>query len=173
MSGIVLPKILMGFDVVFNGEDYAGKCEKFKLPKNSPILEVLKAGGFTRGLKVKVGESEDWSAEFTTKGLDLGLLTSNSCTPDDQIIKIYGSLKDGDSCNESAFEATFWGQIEEADPGESSTGELGENSVKFAPARIEYKLNGVEIYYEDIMGMVRRINGVDVLEQRRNNLARK
>lgn len=172
MNNIVLPRVLMGFDIIFNGENYGGKCEKFKLPKNSPILEELKAGGFTRGLKVKVGESGDWSAEFTTKGLDLGLLISETCTPDGQEIMIFGSLKDGDSCNEVPFKATLWGQIEESDPGDSSTSELGENSVTFAVARLEYKLDGKEIYYEDIMNMVRRINGVDVLEKRRNNLAR-
>lgn len=166
-----LPMILMAFNVMFNGQDYAGKVKKFKLPKNSPILEELKAGGFTRGLKVKVGENADWSCEFTTAGLDMDLLTSDSCTPDGQEVMIFGSLKEGDSCNEVPFQATFWGQIEEVDLGDGETGTLGENSVQFACARVEYKLNGQEIFFEDIMGMVRRINGVDVLAKRRQNLA--
>lgn len=167
-----LPRILKGFDLYMNGNNYAGVCDKFTLPKNAPKLEELNAGGLSRPLKVNVGFESDWDLTFSAKGLDLDLLILGDCTIDGNEVMILGSVSEGDSCTEHEFKAYFWGQIAESDAGDLENNALSNNDITFAVARVQYFLDGKEIYFEDPMNMIRRINGKDVLEQRRRNLGR-
>ncbi|OYQ75242.1 phage major tail tube protein [Wohlfahrtiimonas sp. G9077] len=169
---IVLPRILRAFDLYVGDNNYAGTCEKIKLPKNSPKLEELNAGGLSRPLKVAVGYDADWEMSFSTKGLDFDLLVNSNCSVDGVPIMILGSLGEGDSCIERAFKAYFWGQIQEADAGDLSLNELSTNDVTLAVARVQYFVDGKEIYFEDPMNMIRRINGKDQLAERRRHLGR-
>lgn len=172
MMNIELPRILRGFDLYLNGRNLAGTCDKFTLPKNSPKLEELNAGGLSRPLKVNVGFDADWSLAFSKNGLDLSLLSEGGCTVDGQEVMLLGSLADGDSCDEKQIKLYFWGQIEEVDQGDVENNALAKNEVKIACARIQYFIDNKEVYFEDTINMIRRVNGVDQLEKRRKNLRR-
>lgn len=169
---IVLPRILRAFDLYVGDNNYAGTCEKIKLPKNAPKLEELNAGGLSRPVKVAVGFESDWDMTFSTKGLDFDILLAGNCAIDGVPIMIKGSIGEGDSCTEHSFKAYFWGQISDADGGDLSINELSTTDVTLACARIQYFLDEKEIYFEDTMNMIRRINGVDHLAERRKHLGR-
>lgn len=169
---IELPRILKGFDLYLNGRNLAGTCDKFTLPKNAPKFEELNAGGLSRPLKVNVGYDADWSLSFSKNGLDLSLLVEGDCKVDGQEVMLLGSLAEGDSCDEKQVKLYFWGQIEEADGGDNENNALSKNEITIACARVQYFVDNKEIYFEDVMNMIRRINGKDVLEKRRRNLGR-
>lgn len=170
---IELPGVLKSFDLYLNGRNFSGTCDKVTLPKNTPKFEVLNASGLTRPLKINVGSEDDWSLSFSKNGLDLSLLTEGDCKIDGQELLFRGSVSMGDSCEEIPVKIYAWGQIGETDQGDLEVNKLAKNEVKIEVARIQYFVNEKEVYFEDVINMIRRINGVDVLEKRRRNLGRK
>lgn len=169
---LTLPSKLSHFDIYFNGSNYGGKCESFTLPTNAKEFETLTAGGLSRPIKIPVGYNEDFTVQFSVKGLDLGLLIEDTCGINEQTIIIRGSLEVADSCEAVPFKGIFTGQLAEYDGGAVTTNELGDGEATFNLVSAEYVLNGEEIYYEHALNMVRRINGVDKLAAKRAHLGR-
>lgn len=158
---ITLPRVLHGFDLAFNGNNYAGTCESFTLPANNPLFEALNAGGLLRPIQVKVGYEEDWEVSWDNKGLDMGLLTATECAVDGQEVIIWGALKDSDDCAVIPARFVFTGQLKEHTPGESKKNELGDGTSRFQVVKAEYYINDQEVLMFDALNYVHRVNGED------------
>lgn len=167
-----LPTRLSHFDLYVDGMNYSGKCESFTLPQNAKEFETLNAGGLSRPIQIPVGYSEEWQVSFSTKGLDLSLLTSDECAINSQSIIIRGSLDLADSCEALPFKAMFTGQLASYDGGENAKNGLAEGEAVFNVISAEYELNGEQIYYEHALNMIRIVNGKDLLAEKRRHLGR-
>lgn len=161
---IVLPRVLSGFDVLFNGDNYAGRCEEFTLPKNAPLFEVLNAGGLLRPLKINVGFEEDWTVSFMIKDLNMDLLSHGSCEVNGNEIVIFGALKDADGCEVIPLRCAFTGQLASYEQNTLKKNELSEGTAEFQCTKVEYYIAGKEVFFMDSLNYIYRVNGEDQLK---------
>lgn len=163
-----LPKSIKGWTCFVDGYGMAGRCTSGKLPVIKTKTESHRDGGMDGEDDLEFG-LEKLEAEYGFAELDrivLGAVGSR-----DKPITLRGSMEAEDGITKIPVIANIRGLVTEADPGEWG-GDPKKSEVKLKQTAAYYRLTigGVEVYEIDIIGGVRRINGVDQLALRRANL---
>jgi len=160
-----IPKVLKNFNVMVNGNTFAGVCESVTLPTLTIKEEDHRAGGMDGTIGIDSGmEKMTLKATFTEHNAALfgrfGLVDGAGT----QFI-FRGAQADDQTAQ--PYTVTASSALRVLAPSEATPG--GKNTVEVTFTLTYYKLeiNGQTVHEIDVMGMKRIINGRDVLQQMR------
>jgi P2 family phage contractile tail tube protein len=168
---MALPKKLKYFNMFFDGDNYFGMVPEIT-PPNSPKNRRLPGGryaGFGCG-----GSGLDAGAldmDITLGGMDAGLMKKwGVTTADGMQVRFAGSYQDDATGDAVPCEIQTRGRFTELDPGSAKVGD--DTSHKYTLKNTYYKLtiNSEEIIEIDVLNMIYKVAGVDVLEKHRANI---
>lgn len=166
---MALPRKLKNFNLLLDGESYAGQATEIVLPKLSRNLEEFRAGGMSGPVSADMG-MQAMSMEFTV-GHDVRVYRQfGTARADGALIRFVGAYQREDSAEVSAVEVVARGRYSEIDPGTAQAGQ--DAPVKVTAALSYYKLtvDGVVEVEIDLMNFVEVVGGVDRLAEQRNAL---
>ena len=166
----MFPTTLKNMNLYIDGKGYAGVIEEIILPKLAIKSEEFRAGGMDAPIKIDMG-MEHLETGFTLKSFDKSTLTHFGLGNGKRVvITIRGGMYSDEDGSEFPVAIKLQGMITEMDFGTWKAGESA--SVKATVALRYYNLNidGEEVHEIDIANMIRKIDGVDYLEQTRKNI---
>lgn len=162
-----LPKSLKGFAAYVDGYGFLGRLGGGKLPIVKIKTEAYRDGGMDSETDLDFG-TEKLESSITFTEYDRAILAAVGKR--NLAITLRGSLED-ESGNDEAIVANLRGLVTEVDPGEWKMGEPKiEAKLNLTPDYYRLTIGGAEVYEIDVIGGVRRIDGVDQIAARRANL---
>lgn len=165
---MALPKKLKYFNLFGNGQSYVGVAESVTLPKLTQKLEAYRGGGMIGAAKVNLGLDDDaLDLEFTMGGLTETFTILLGGSINNVNLRFAGAYQKDDSELYDKYEIVTNGRLKEEDSGEQKQGESSQ--VKYSMACTYYKLtiNSKEIIEIDIINMVYKVDGKDLLAEAR------
>ncbi|SDE41885.1 phage major tail tube protein [Paraburkholderia lycopersici] len=160
---MALPKTLKAFNVFNSGESYVGQVEEIALPKLTRKTEDYRGGGMNGPIKLDFGQ-EGITIELTFGGLMKSILTQYGVLTHDGVqLRFAGAYQAEDNATPDAVEIVIRGRHTEMDFGTAKSGE--KNAFKVSSACSYYKLsiNGETIIEIDLINMIEKVNGDDLL----------
>ncbi len=161
--------ILKNFNLFVDGKGHAGKADEVTLPKLALKTDEIKAGGMDAPVDVEVG-MEKLEPSFSIIGSDPATLalwgvSNGANTP----LRFKGAQKDNTG-KVSAIDVEMRGLIKEVDMGNWKAGEKSIQKFTMNCNYYKFTQDGKVIYEIDILNMIRKINGKDVLAEERKAL---
>ncbi|KAA8734907.1 phage major tail tube protein [Acinetobacter qingfengensis] len=169
---MALPKKLKMMNLYNEGNSYLGQTGEVTLPKLSRKLENWRGGGMNGNVKVDLGLGDDVN-EMTWKlgGLDKLVLQQFGAASVSALgLRFAGSYQRDDTRETDAVEIVVRGRHEEIDFGNAKAGDDTETTIKTIWTYYKLSINGETIIEIDIVGIKEVVNGVDLLEEHRNNI---
>ncbi len=165
-----LPTKLKNFNVFNDGENYIGKVAEVTLPKLSRKMEEWRGGGMNGSIQIDFG-NEAIEMECTYGGLMRRVLEQYGAKKHDAVmLRFAGAYRAEDADPVDAVEVVVRGRYKEIDFGNAKAGD--DTTLKTVLSVSYYKLtiNGADVIEIDIMNMIEKINGVDLLSEIRRAL---
>jgi P2 family phage contractile tail tube protein len=165
----VLPQTLKNFNLSVDGIGHAGHVESISLPKLTNKVEEFRAAGMDGPIELDMGieklETTIVLSDFNPDLIELfGLLVNNNTA-----ITVRGAMQQqGQAAVAAVIQMT--GGFKELDPGEWKPGDKNTLTAKGSVTFYSATVAGEELYYIDLLNMIRRINGVDQLASQRSAL---
>jgi uncharacterized protein len=162
-----LPRKLKNFNVFNDGNSYMGQVAEVNLPKLTRKMEEWRGGGMNAPIKADLGQ-EALSMECTYGGIMRQILEQYGTLKHDGVqLRYAGAYQSDDSDTPDAVEVVVRGRHSEVDPGSSKPGD--DTSMKVVTEISYYKLtiNGEDVIEIDIMNMIEKVKGVDLLAKQR------
>lgn len=169
---MALPKKLKLMNLYNEGNSYLGQTGEVTLPKLSRKLENWRGGGMNGNVKVDLGLGDDVN-EMTWKlgGLDKLVLQQFGAAKVSAFgLRFAGSYQRDDTGETDAVEIVVRGRHEEIDFGNAKAGDDTETTIKTIWTYYKLSINGETVIEIDIVGVKEVVNGVDLLEEHRNNI---
>lgn len=142
------------------------------LPKVTRKFEDYRPGGLNRPVKVDMG-GEALEAEYACGGWVRDIINGfGSMSIEAQRMRFVASMQDDSTGKVHSWEAVIGGRHEEIDMGESKPGDDTEMKGKIAVAFYALYRDGEELIYIDVLGMVERYGGRDIMAEHRAALGR-
>lgn len=163
-----LPRSLKGYTVWVDGYGYAGRLSGAKLPVVKAKTEAYRDGGMDGETDLEFGvEKLEYGLTFSELDANLLALALRRGAG----ITIRGSIEgEGPNAAKTPLVAELRGLNTEADPGEWGDPKKSEVKINGTADYYRLRINGREVYEIDILNLIRRIDGVDQLAERRRNL---
>lgn len=169
---MALPRIIKDSVLTVDGVGYAGSAQITQWPKPAREMADLRTGGMSGTVKIDMGaqsmqmeiEVSDWDSAllklFGAYGVAALQFRINGSAERDDIDGTY-----------HAIEVVGKGRFSEIDPGGQSTRTDIQN-LKYTVelASIKYSEDDAEIFEIDNANYILKVDGKDLLEQRRKNL---
>ncbi len=134
---MALPRKLKNFNLLLDGESYAGVASEVVLPKLTRKTEEFRGGGMNGPVSADMG-LEALSLEFTV-GMDVRVYRQFGISKvDGALMRFVGAWQREDSDQVTAVEVVARGRYTELDPG---TAKAGEAARKFISQVMITKLN--------------------------------
>ena len=156
----------------FDGDNYFGMVPEITPAKLTRKTEDYQAGGMPGSVAVDLGfDAGALDMDITLGGMDAGLLKKwGIATADGMQTRYAGSYQDDSTGEAVPVEIQTRGRFTEMDPGTSKTGD--DTSHKYTLKNTYYKLtiNGEEIIEVDVLNMIYKVGGVDMMEKHRANI---
>ncbi|WP_392565134.1 phage major tail tube protein [Utexia brackfieldae] len=165
---MALPKKLKYFNTFIDGTSYIGEAESITLPKLTQKLESYRGAGMPGAVKINLGLDDDaLELEFTMGGLVPALTKKLGGSISSTSLRFAGAFQQDDSEEYIKYEVEVTGRLKDEDSGEKKQGE--NTQIKYSMAAVYYKLtvDGEEVLEIDIINMVYKVNGKDILESAR------
>jgi len=165
----MIPQTLFNTNLFVDGMSFAGDVPELSLPKVSVKTEAYRAGGMDAEIDMDMG-LEKLEASFSTNGVRkeamkwFGLADGTAFNA-----SFRGSFK-GQKGEFTGVTATLRGMLKELDPGSWKPGDKAEFKYSISVTYYKLEIDDVVIYELDPVNSVRAINGVDQLQQMRNQL---
>lgn len=157
-----LPRNLKQMMLFVNGV-WVAENVAMTLPKLTRQFEEYRGGGMNRPVMIDMG-GEALEAEWTCGGFVREVLRQYGApTVNGVQLRFVASLQNDDTGAITAVEVVMRGRHQEIDRGESKPGEDTEMKVKTACAYYKESWNGRTEVEIDVLGMVERIGGVDIM----------
>lgn len=157
-------------DLFIDGR-WAAENTSVTLPKIGRKREEYR-GGLNRPVKFDMG-GEALEAEWTCGGWVRDIITGMGATTLDGVqMRFVASLQDDSTGAINSWEAVIGGRHSEIDLGESKPGEDTEMKGKTDVVFFQLTRNGEELVYIDVLNMIERIAGVDIMAGHRAALGR-
>ncbi len=157
-------KDMMLFNEAMN---YMGQCQTVTLPTLTRKTEEVRLAGMNAPVSVDMG-MEALSLSFTCPGPMLHVLRQwGNPRVDGVYLRFAGNYQMDDSAAVDHVEVIVRGRHTEMDFGDQEVGELGSFTVNSALAYYKLVWNGRTEIEIDPLNMIERVNGVDLLAQRR------
>ena len=169
---MALPRKLKHMNLFNEGESYMGLVGAVTLPKLTRKLEAWRGGGMDGTAKVDLGMGDDGiQLEWTLGGLDLTLIKQYGAVSANDIgLRFAGSYQQDDTGETIPVEVVVRGRHEEIDMGEAKPGEDTEHKVTTAATYYKLVVNGVDVIEIDVLAMIFKVDGKDLLEEHRANI---
>jgi P2 family phage contractile tail tube protein len=164
---MALPKKLKNMNVFNDGISWLGEVAEVQLPKLARKFEDYRAAGMDGAVGVDMG-MENLEMEITAGGfITQALLQFGSTKVDGVSQRFAGAYQQEDTGQVTAYEIYMRGRWQEVDMGKAKPGDDTEVKLKARLAYYRLVANGVDLIEIDLMGMVFKVNGVDILEEQR------
>lgn len=164
---MALPKKVKNFNLFNDGESWLGQVPEIQLPKLSRKFEDYRAAGMDGAVGVDMGQ-ENLEAEITAGGIIKQALLQFGTTSVNAVpLRFAGAYQQDDTGQVTAYEIHMRGRWQEIDTGKAKPGDDTEVKLKARLAYYRLVENGVDLIEIDLMGMVFKVNGVDILEEQR------
>lgn len=168
---MAFPEKLKQADLYIDGR-WCAEHTAVTLPKLNRKLEEFRGGGMNRPVKVDMG-GEALEAEWTCGGWVREIIRGFGATSiDGQRMRFVASVQDDSTGAVHSWEAVIGGRHEEIDMGEAKPGEDTEMKGKTAVAFFSLTRDGEELVYIDVLGMIERYGGTDIMAAHRTALGR-
>jgi P2 family phage contractile tail tube protein len=161
----MLPQSIRAMNLSVAGKGYLGAVEEVVLPKLKIKTQEFKAGGMDTPIELDHG-LEKLECSFTMANYDPDLFKAFDITPGKQVAIVMRGAIEEDS-KTTAIELKLEGGFKEMDMGTWKSGEMVKLKVQMALKKYELLSDGQEQIFVDVLNMVRRIQGVDLLEAAR------
>lgn len=161
----MLPRHLRNFTAFVDGVGQAGSIESLTLPTLALTTDTHRAGGMDGVVEIDLGmELLELSATFAS--YDAILFSQFGGLDAGRTVVIRGSIqRQGEAAQPVVIRMV--GSVKNLDRGEWAAGSKASNTATWTLQRYQETINGVEVAYIDVVGMIRRINGVDQLASQR------
>lgn len=160
---MALPHKLKYMNLFNDAASYMGEVAEVVLPKLTRKMEEWRAGGMGRPLMIDMG-GEALTIEWTCGGLMLDVFKQYGIVKHDGVqIRFAGSYRAEDKDDPMAVEIVIRGRHSEIDPG---TAKVGDDTAFKVTSQVSYyklTINGEVLVEIDVIGMVEKIGGVDLL----------
>lgn len=164
---MALPRKLKNMNVFANGVSWLGEATAVTLPKLTRKMEDFRAAGMNAPIAVDHG-MEKLEAEVTCGGIMITAIASMGATVHDGLLlRFAGAYQREDTGAVDAVEVIMRGRWSEIDPGDAKPGDDTEHKLKAMLSYYELRINGAELVLIDIVNMVERWSGTDVLADQR------
>lgn len=167
---MALPRKLKNLNLFNDGHSYMGVVKSVTLPKLTTKTEEWRGGGMDIPVDVDMG-MEKLTVELTLGGYDAQVMKQfGAIGVADTLLRFTGALQRDDSGEVTAVEVVMRGRFTEIDKGDAEAGE--DTEVKLTASLSYYKevMDGEELVEIDALTMVKKVNGVDLLEPYRRAL---
>jgi P2 family phage contractile tail tube protein len=165
----MIPQTLFNQNLFIDGISFSGDVPELSLPKVKVKTEGYRAGGMDGEIDMDMG-LEKLECSFSTNGVRKEALKFFGLA--DQTA-FNGSFRGSFKEQKGRFVgtiATIRGMLIEVDPGSWKPGDKAEFKYAVSPSYYKLEIDGVVIYEIDPVNSVRVIDGVDQLQQMRNQL---
>jgi P2 family phage contractile tail tube protein len=165
----MIPQTLFNQNLFIDGVNFQGDVPELSLPKVAVKTEAYRAGGMDGEVDMDMG-MEKMEASFSTNGVRkeamkfVGLADQTAFNG-----SFRGSFKEQKGRFVGTV-ATVRGMLREVDPGSWKPGDKAEFKYTVSVSYYKLEIDGVVIHELDPVNSVRVINGVDQLQQMRNQL---
>lgn len=164
---MALPNSLKNFNVFNEGKSFMGIVEELKLPKLSRKMEDFRGGGMDGPVELDMGQ-EKLEIEQICGGFVVDAYSQYGCTKVAGImLRFAGAYQREDTGDVLAVEIVVRGRHKEIDGGDAKSGDKGKTSIKSVLSYYKLTVDGKEIIEIDLLGMIFKVNGVDMLEKQR------
>lgn len=164
---MALPKKLKNMNVFNDGLSWLGQIPEVQLPKLSRKFEDYRAAGMDGSVGVDMGQ-ENLEMELTAGGvLKDALLQFGSIKVDSVPMRFAGAYQRDDTGEVTAYEVFTRGRWQEIDMGKAKAGDDTEVKLKSRLAYYRLVENGTDLIEIDLMSMIFKVNGVDILLEQR------
>lgn len=167
---MALPRKLKGLNLFNDSNNYQGVVTAVTLPKLSRKLDAYRGGGMNGAAFVDNGLDDDaLDMEWTISGIDDLVLKqwgASAAVP----LRFAGSYQRDDTGEEIAVEIEVRGRHQAFDFGEAKQGEDTETKITTKNTYFRLTWDGKELMEIDTINMIEKVDGTDLLEQRRKNL---
>lgn len=167
---MALPRKLKGLNLFNDSNSYQGVVTAVTLPKLSRKLDAYRGGGMNGAAFVDNGLDDDaLDMEWTIGGIDDLVLKqwgASVAVP----LRFTGSYQRDDTGEEIAVEIEVRGRHQAFDFGEAKQGEDTETKITTKNTYFRLTWDGRELMEIDTINMIEKVDGTDLLEQRRKNL---
>ncbi|KQM88458.1 hypothetical protein ASE67_01480 [Sphingomonas sp. Leaf23] len=168
---MAFPEKLKQADLFIDGR-WVDEMTSVTLPKIGRKFEDFRGGGMNRPVKVDMG-AEAMEAEWVVGGFVAALIGGfGAMSIEGQQLRFVATTQDDRTGAVHSWVAVIGGRHEEIDMGEFKSGEDTEMKGKTAVAFYSLHRDGVELVYIDVLGMVERYGGIDIMEAHRTALGR-
>lgn len=165
-----LPSKLKGFNVFDGGVSYMGQVAEVVLPKLSRKMEAWRAGGMNGSIDIDFG-NEAIEMECTYGGLMKDVLKQYGHKKHDGVmLRFAGGYQAEDSDDVDAVEVVVRGRYKEIDFGTAKGGDDTTFKTMCSVSYYKLTINGADVIEIDIMNMVEKIDGDDILAKLRRAL---
>lgn len=165
----MIPQILFNTNMFVDGMSFQGDVPELSLPKVAVKTDSYRGGGMDGEIDMDTG-LEKLEASFSTNGVRKEALKWFGLA--DQTA-FNGSFRGSFKGQKGAFTgvvATLRGMLKEVDPGSWKGGDKAEFKYSIGVSYYKLEIDGVVMFEIDLVNSVRVINGVDQLQQMRNQL---
>ncbi|MFY9328510.1 MAG: phage major tail tube protein [Georgfuchsia sp.] len=164
---MALPNTLKNFNLFNDGASYMGIAEEVKLPKLSRKMDEFRGGGMNGSASIDLGQ-EKLEMEFTCGGIMRQIFEQYATTKINGVmLRFAGAYQRDDTAEVQAVEVVVRGRHSEIDPGDSKAGDRTKLVTKSALTYYKLSIDGDEVIEIDILNMIEKINGVDMLAEQR------
>lgn len=167
---MALPKKLKFFNLFNEGGSYLHQVTELTLPKLARKMEEFRPGGLDTPIKIDMG-GEALQCEWTCGGIMEDAIKQFGAQQHDAVgLRFAGSYQAEDAPDPVAVEVVMRGRHSLIDLGNAKTGD--ETTFKSTTELSYYKLSisGKEVIEIDVMNMIHKVNGVDILAKHRSAL---
>ncbi|RWC28170.1 MAG: phage major tail tube protein [Mesorhizobium sp.] len=159
-----LPRQLKAFNLYFDGDSYAGRCDSITLPAITLLMEEHRAGGMDAPKKLELG-MEAMTASIILSDYDPRIISLIGV--DNVPLTARGALQ-AQGKNAEAVVVNMRGMLAVTEFSEWKPGTKSTKTLTYELDYFRYRQADVEYMEIDIINMVRRIGGVDQLATQRN-----
>lgn len=164
---MALPSVLKNFNLFNDGNSYMGIAEDVKLPKLARKMADFRGGGMNGPVMIDQGQ-EKLEMEFSCAGIVAGIYRQYAKSKVDGVMLRFAGAYQADVTGAvQAVEIVVRGRHQEIDSGEAKAGEKGKTAVKMALSYFKLSIDGKEEIEIDLLNMIEKIGGVDVLAEQR------
>lgn len=158
-----LPSKLKHFNVFNDGNNFQGMVSEITLPKLTRKMEDYRASGMNGTIKLDHGQ-EAMSMEATYGGLMMSVLKQWGIQTHDGVqMRFAGAYQAEGSKTYDAVEVVIRGRHSEFDFGNAKPGDDTPFKVKTELSYYKLIINGEDIIEIDVINMIEKVNGVDLL----------
>lgn len=162
--------VLKHFNLFVDGRGYAGTVEEFTPPALKLKTESFRAGGMDTEMEIEQG-MEKLECSFVLFGQPKDVLSQFGISAGETGLPLTarGSLESYDGTT-TGVTLKMRGKVLSVESGAWKAGEASKLTVNMALTYYKREQGGIVLHEIDVPNMVRKIEGVDVLEQHRKNI---